>query len=77
MIILARRTLALLLASTVAATAAPAQAPACRPGVTALVLSGGGAKGLAHVGVIAALEAAGVRPDLIVGTSMGAMIGAL
>ncbi|MEI2721798.1 MAG: patatin-like phospholipase family protein [Gemmatimonadales bacterium] len=77
MITLARRTLALLLASAVAATAVPAQAPACRPGVTALVLSGGGAKGLAHVGVIAALESAGVRPDLIVGTSMGAMIGAL
>ncbi len=49
----------------------------CRAAVDALVLSGGGAKGLAHVGVIAALEAAGVRPRLIVGTSMGAMIGSL
>ncbi len=77
MISLVRRTLVTLLCTALAATAAPAQAPACRPGVTALVLSGGGAKGLAHVGVIAALEAAGVRPDLIVGTSMGAMIGAL
>lgn len=57
--------------------AAQGAAPSCRAGVTALVLSGGGAKGLAHVGVIAALEAAGIRPDLIVGTSMGAMIGAL
>jgi NTE family protein len=77
MISLVRRPLLLLLAGAVLASTAAAQAPACRPGTTALVLSGGGAKGLAHVGVIAALEAAGVRPDLIVGTSMGAMIGAL
>lgn len=51
--------------------------PACQAGITALVLSGGGAKGLAHVGVIAALEAAGIRPQLIVGTSIGAIIGSL
>lgn len=49
----------------------------CEGGLTALVLSGGGAKGLAHVGVLAALERAGVRPDLIVGSSMGAVVGAL
>ncbi|MEO8479863.1 MAG: patatin-like phospholipase family protein [Gemmatimonadota bacterium] len=49
----------------------------CESGLTALVLSGGGAKGLAHVGVLAALERAGVRPDLIVGSSMGAVVGAL
>lgn len=42
-----------------------------------LVLGGGGARGLAHVGIIAKLEAAGVRPDIIVGTSMGAVIGSL
>jgi len=52
-------------------------AAACQAGITALVLSGGGAKGLAHVGVIAALEAAGIRPQLIVGTSIGAIIGSL
>ncbi len=52
-------------------------APACRPGPTALVLSGGGAKGLAHIGVIEMLDSAGVRPDLVVGTSMGAIVGAL
>ena len=51
--------------------------PACRPGTTALVLSGGGAKGLAHIGVIEMLDSAGVRPDLVVGTSMGAIVGAL
>ncbi|GAB1308171.1 patatin-like phospholipase family protein [Urechidicola sp. KH5] len=42
-----------------------------------LVLSGGGAKGFAHVGVLKVLEEAGVRVDYIGGTSMGAMIGSL
>ncbi|WP_084454462.1 patatin-like phospholipase family protein [Algoriphagus terrigena] len=42
-----------------------------------LVLSGGGAKGMAHVGVIRAMEKAGIRPDYIVGTSMGSVIGGL
>src|SRR5690606_16760085 len=50
---------------------------ACAPGRVALVLSGGGAKGMAHVGAIAALEARGIRPGLVVGTSMGAVVGAL
>lgn len=43
----------------------------------ALVLGGGGPRGLAHVGVLKALEDAAIRPDLIVGSSMGALIGAL
>ena len=42
-----------------------------------LVLSGGGAKGFAHVGVLKVLEEAGVRIDYIGGTSMGAIIGGL
>ena len=42
-----------------------------------LVLSGGGAKGYAHVGVLKVLEENGVRIDYIAGTSMGAVIGAL
>lgn len=42
-----------------------------------LVLSGGGAKGIAHIGIIKALEEAGVRIDYISGTSMGALIGGL
>jgi NTE family protein len=43
----------------------------------ALVLGGGGAKGLALLGAIQELEAAGIKPDLIVGCSAGAMVGAL
>ncbi|MEM7486591.1 MAG: patatin-like phospholipase family protein [Bacteroidota bacterium] len=42
-----------------------------------LVLSGGGAKGLAHVGVLKIIEEAGVKVDYIGGTSMGAIVGAL
>ena len=42
-----------------------------------LVLSGGGAKGVAHIGVLKALEEANVRIDYITGTSMGALIGGL
>ena len=43
---------------------------------TILVLGGGGMKGIAHVGVWKALEEHGIRPDAIVGTSIGALIGA-
>ncbi len=42
-----------------------------------LVLSGGGAKGFAHLGVLKVIEEAGVRIDFIGGTSTGAMVGAL
>ncbi len=42
-----------------------------------LVLSGGGAKGLAHIGVLKVLEEIGISPDYITGTSMGAVVGAL
>jgi predicted acylesterase/phospholipase RssA len=56
---------------------APAGAQTCRPARTALVLSGGGAKGLAHIGVLLVLDSLGVRPDLIVGSSMGAVIGGM
>jgi NTE family protein len=41
-----------------------------------LVLGSGAARGWAHVGVVRALERAGVRPDLVCGTSVGALIGA-
>ena len=43
----------------------------------AVVLSGGGAKGMAHIGVLRVLERAGVPIDIITGTSMGALIGGL
>eukprot|EP01104_Vermistella_antarctica_P014681 TRINITY_DN4671_c0_g1_i1.p1 TRINITY_DN4671_c0_g1~~TRINITY_DN4671_c0_g1_i1.p1 ORF type:complete len:1600 (+),score=389.07 TRINITY_DN4671_c0_g1_i1:371-5170(+) len=43
----------------------------------ALVLGGGGARGLAHLGVIRALEENGIPIDLLAGTSMGAYIGAM
>ncbi len=44
---------------------------------TGLVLSGGAARGLAHIGVLKALEEQGVQIDAIAGTSMGAVIGGL
>lgn len=42
-----------------------------------LVLSGGGAKGFAHLGVLKVLDELGIQPDYITGTSMGAIIGGL
>ncbi|MGB9856109.1 MAG: patatin-like phospholipase family protein [Caldisericum exile] len=42
-----------------------------------LVLSGGGARGLAHIGVLKALEEIGIHPDVITGASMGGIIGAM
>ena len=41
-----------------------------------LTLSGGGAKGLAHIGILKAIDSAGLKVDYITGTSMGAIIGA-
>jgi NTE family protein len=52
----------------------PVQAPPIRIG---LALGGGAARGFAHVGVIKALEAQGIVPDIIVGTSAGAVVGSL
>ena len=46
------------------------------PPRTILVLGGGGMKGMAHIGAWKALEEAGVHPDAIVGTSIGALVGA-
>ena len=63
-------------------TAMSAEAAVCfsdkgDSGRLALVLGGGGAKGAAHVGVLKVLEEAGVQPDIIVGTSIGAIVGGL
>lgn len=48
-----------------------------KPPKVGLVLSGGGAKGLAHIGALKVIEEAGVKIDYIGGTSMGAIVGAL
>ncbi|TWI18808.1 patatin-like phospholipase family protein [Sphingobacterium siyangense] len=42
-----------------------------------LALSGGGAKGLAHIGVLKAIDSAGIKVDYVAGTSMGAIVGSL
>ena len=42
-----------------------------------VTLSGGGAKGLAHIGILKAIDSAGLKIDYITGTSMGAIVGAL
>lgn len=48
-----------------------------RPPKIGLVLGGGAARGFAHVGVIAALEEAGIKVDYVVGTSAGSLVGAI
>ena len=45
--------------------------------VIALVLGSGGARGYAHIGVLEVLEQQGIRPDFIVGTSAGSIVGAI
>ena len=72
----------LLLAVLLSACATPPPAPP--PVVTpkppvkvALVLGGGAARGFAHIGVIKSLEAQGIVPDIVVGTSAGSVVGAL
>ncbi|MBF8292533.1 MAG: hypothetical protein HW392_1360, partial [Steroidobacteraceae bacterium] len=69
-------TLCLLIAAPALAQQAPADAPPPRPRI-GLVLSGGGARGLAHVGVLKVLDEMHVPVDAIAGTSMGAVIGGL
>ncbi len=62
---------------------APVVEPQLKPEVRmvapriALALGGGAARGFAHIGVIKALEAHGIVPDIVVGTSAGSMVGAL
>ena len=70
--------LLLLLGSTACTTPTPPPQPAQRPPAKiALALGGGAARGFAHVGVIKALEAQGISPDIVVGTSAGSVVGAL
>ena len=56
------------------ATESSPQRPADRPTI-GLVLGGGGARGFSHIGVIRTLLAHGIEPDIIVGTSIGAVVG--
>jgi len=65
--------MAVLMAATVGAAGDEAE---CRPKV-GLVLSGGGAKGFAHIGALKVIEETGLQVDYIAGTSMGAIIGSL
>ncbi|MBB2928218.1 patatin-like phospholipase family protein [Paraburkholderia silvatlantica] len=48
-----------------------------RPKRVGLVLGGGAARGWAHIGAIRALEEAGIKPDVVCGTSIGALVGAV
>ena len=64
-----------------ATTAAPAPTPPTpvppKPPKIALVLGGGAIRGFAHIGVIKILQAEGIVPDMVVGTSAGSVAGAL
>ena len=51
--------------------------PAPKPPQIGLALGGGAARGFAHIGVIQVLEEAGIRPDLVIGTSAGSLVAAL
>ena len=66
---------ALALLAGQAANAQPAATPATANPRICLVLSGGGARGAAHIGVLKVIEELRVPIDCIVGTSMGALIG--
>ncbi len=56
---------------------APAPAAPPKPQRIGLALGGGAARGFAHIGVIQVLEEAGIRPELVVGTSAGSLVAAL
>ena len=64
----------LILISLAAPRAMPAERPALKVG---LALSGGGARGAAHIGALRVLEQEGIRIDCIAGTSFGALVGGL
>ena len=51
--------------------------PRARPARVALALGGGGCRGHGHIGVIRVLETSGLKPDLVVGSSAGSLVGAL
>jgi len=65
------------LAMVAGVTAAQSTAVARQGAGTALVLGGGGCRGYGHIGVLRVLERERLRPDLVVGSSAGALVGAL
>jgi len=62
---------------SVPTAAVPAPQPVMRKVKIGLALGGGAARGFAHIGVIKALEAQGIVPDIVVGTSAGSVVGAM
>lgn len=72
-----RKLILLILVSIVANTVIYGQSQEEKRPKVGLVMSGGGAKGLAHIGVLKVLEEQGVKVDYIAGTSMGAIVGGL
>ena len=64
-------------ATTLPAPPIPADVVTKKPLKIGLALGGGAARGFAHVGVIAVLEEAGLKPQLVVGTSAGSLVAAL
>src|ERR1019366_7567026 len=71
------RRLLLVLPVAVTLVTRDVRAQTCVPAKTALVLAGGGAKGFAHIGVLEIMDSLGLKPDLVVGTSIGAVVGGL
>ncbi|MBW8683076.1 patatin-like phospholipase family protein [Chitinophaga rhizophila] len=71
-----RPALALLFISLLLSVAVVAQQAPRQPRI-GLTLSGGGAKGLAHIGILQALDSAGLKIDYLTGTSMGSIVGSL
>jgi NTE family protein len=71
---ISRRHFSALVGASLATASIPSFAQVGRPKL-ALVLGAGSARGFAHIGIIKALDAAGIHPDLIVGASAGSVIG--
>ena len=73
-----KKLLLILVAALMSGTvSAKTDSTAVKRKTVAVVLSGGGAKGMAHIGVLKVLEKAGIPIDIVTGTSMGSIIGGL
>ena len=74
-----RKIVMILIAVLMSSMAASAQTDSTAVGrkKVAVVLSGGGAKGMAHIGVLKVLERAGIPIDIVTGTSIGSIVGGL